>query len=413
MRDSDPALLRPADGQVSFSARLATSRQDGRLQLDSSLQRSQRVTTATGLLHLANPVLRDCLASRGALVVLSPSVDRIYGRRIRQYFAAVPDGPPAEFMVLDRSESSKSLAGVTEVCDRAAQAGLRRTAPIVAIGGGVCCDICGLAASLHRRGVPHIKIPTTLVGLVDAGIGTKNAVNHGRRKSAIGSFHPPEHSLLDTSFLASLPRRHLLNGVAEIVKMAIIGDEALFRLLAGDPVALIKSGFRARAPAAEQIVRLSVTGMLTELARNPFEKSDFRRKVDFGHTFSPHFEVASAYSILHGEAVAMDIALSAEIARAIGLLGAEDHARILSLLQDLGLELTWPGVSVAALWDSLAGIIDHRDGSLHLVVPTAIGACEFVPIEAISPQLLRACTDRLARRPGQARLRPLPDGVTV
>jgi 3-dehydroquinate synthase len=388
---------------VSASAQLTESDGGDVLRLESERRQVHQVTTTRDLLSSANPLLRDCLGARSALVVVSPSVWRLYGHDIRAYFAAQPAPCSVEFMVLDRSESSKSLDAAIEVCDRAEAAGIRRTSPIVAIGGGVCTDICGLAAALHHRGIPHIKVPTTLVGLIDAGIGTKNAVNHGCRKSAVGSFHPPEHSLLDARFLASLPRRHLANGMAEIVKLAVVGDESLFDLLACDGTALILSGFQAPAAAAARTIRRSVTGMLAELARNPFEHAEFRRKVDFGHTFSPHIEVASGHEVLHGEAVAMDVALSSQIARELGLLTEAELDRILALLEAFGLALTWPRLSIDALWAALPAVAEHRNGDLHLVVPCAIGGCDYLGLEAISPALLRTCVDRLAGRSADCR----------
>jgi 3-dehydroquinate synthase len=390
--------------EVRSSARLSETGDE--LRLDLGLDRTHHVTITRGLLAPANPVLRDRLASRDALVVVSPSVWRLYGRRIRDYLAARPGPPAVRFMVLERTEASKSLDGAVEVCERAAAAGLRRTSPIVAIGGGVCSDICGLAAALHRRGVPHIKVPTTLVGLIDAGIGSKNAVNHGGRKSALGAFHPPEHSLLDAGFLASLPRRHLVNGMAEVIKLAIVRDESLFALLSETATALVESRLQGPGPATSRMIRLSVAGMLAELASNPFETADFRRPVDFGHTFSPHIEVASGHSVLHGEAVAMDIALSAQVAWRLGCLAEDDLERILALMEEVGLALMWPGLSVDALWATLPGVVEHRNGDLNLVVPTAIGDCGYLGMEAISPALLRACLDRLARRSRRRRLPP-------
>lgn len=386
---------------VSSVSRLTRGADGTVFEMESTLRRTQRVTVSPGLLSPGNPVLSEALDGRQALVVVSPSVHRLYGGSIRRYFAADPGTPPPQFMILHCSEASKSLNAAVEVCERAAVTELRRTSPIVAIGGGVCCDVSGLAAALHRRGVPHIKVPTTLVGLVDAGIGTKNAVNHGGRKSALGSFHPPEHALLDVTFLRTLPRRHLVNGLAEVVKMAVVTDAELFDLLACDAATLVESGFRTPANSAAQLVSLSVADMLGELQQNLYENADYRRRADFGHTFSPYFEVASGHSILHGEAVAMDIALSAQIASALGLLADPALEQILCLLETVGLPLSWPRLSVDALWNSLAGIVDHRDGDLHLVVPTTIGNCEYLDIEAISPQLIESRAALLARRSRQ------------
>jgi len=380
------------------------------LCLEARLDRAHRVTIARDVFGSDNPLVRDCLSGRDALVVTSPTVHRLYGRRIRDYFA---DAPGVHFMVLRRTEASKSLDAVVEVSERAAAVGLRRTSPIVAVGGGVCSDISGLAAALHRRGVPHINVPTTLVGLVDAGIGTKNAVNHGRRKSALGTFHPPEHTVLDIGFLATLPRRQLANGLAEIVKLAVVKDRALFEILAQHGMTLLHNGFRTPVAAAEDTVRRAVAGMLAELARNQFEIADFRRKVDFGHTFSPHIEVASGHSVLHGEAVAMDVALSAQLAHDLGLLSADDLDRILTMLAEAGLALVWPGLSVEALMATLPSIVEHRDGNLHLVVPTGIGACDFLGVDDISPVLLRAALAKLVRRTQGADVRPPMSRQTV
>jgi 2-epi-5-epi-valiolone synthase len=401
-------------GRVTTSGRLTESGPGDVLWYESGLHRVHQVTLTRDLLSPANTLLLDCIDDRRALVVVSPSVWRLYGRRIEEYFTAQPGSSAVEFMVLDRSESSKSLDGAVEVCERAAAAGLRRTSPIVAIGGGVCSDICGLAAALHHRGIPHIKVPTTLVGLIDAGIGTKNAVNHAGRKSALGSFHPPEHSLLDTDFLASLPRRHLANGLAEIIKLAVVSDAALFALLTEAATALMESGFQAPAPAMARMIRLSVAGMLAELAKNPFETSaDFRRRVDFGHTFSPHIEVASDHAILHGEAVAMDIALSTQVACELGVLAEEDLERILSLIQEVGLALAWPRLSVEALWATLPDVVEHRNGDLHLVVPCAIGDCEYLGLDALSPALLQRCQELLLRRCAELRPADSRSGIRV
>lgn len=387
----------------SCAASLTTYGDGHDLRLTADLRRTHRVRLIRDVFAPENPVLRESIGSRPALVVASPSVYRLHVRKIRAYFDSGFGKQDTHFMVLARTESSKSFEAVLEVCERATAVGLRRTSPIVAVGGGVCIDICGVAAALHRRGIPHINVPTTLVGLVDAGIGTKNAVNHCGRKSALGSFHPPEHSLLDPAFLATLPRRHLLNGTAEIAKLAIVRDGRLFRLLREHGRKLVDSGFRLPGPGNE-VIRRAVYGMLDELSRNLYEIGDLRRSVDFGHTFSPHVEVASGHTVLHGEAVAIDIALSAEIACELGLLSGDERDRIVELLCELGLALTWPGLSVDGLWGSLANIVQHRDDELHLVVPTAIGNCTFVRQDSISPKLLRHCLNQLAERERTARL---------
>lgn len=370
----------------------------GVIRMRPTTAQTQEVVFTRDVLATGNPLLRDCLGGRTALIVVSPSIDRLYGAQIKEYFATERG---VGYMVLHCTEASKTLGAAIEVCERATELGLHRMSPIIAIGGGVCTDVCGVAAALLRRGIPHINLPTTVVGLIDAGIGIKNAVNHAGRKSALGAFHAPEYSLLDPSFLATLPRRQLVNGLAEAIKLAVVSDATLFDELADGGVALAEPGAASSLPLMEQVIRRSVTGMLHELAQNPFERKDFRRKVDFGHTFGPYFETASHHEVLHGEAVAMDMALSVEVAFRTGRLDSADRGRILDVVTAVGLPLVWPATSVADLWASLSSIVEHRNGELHLVVPTGIGTCDFVGMGELSPAFLAGCLRELAHGAGQ------------
>ncbi len=399
MPDTAALATRTQAGDPEGGASMLLNEPDEALQLDSALHRTQRVRHTSGVFDIDNPILREAVGGRSALVVCTPTVYRLYGAGIRDYVSTLPRPSSVEIMVLDRGESSKSLDAVVEVCECAASSRLLRTSPIVAVGGGVCTDICGLAAALYRRGIPHIKIPTTLVGLVDAGIGTKNAINHGGHKSNLGSFHPPEHSILDAGFLTTLPVRHLRNGLAEVAKLAIVADLALFELLDRHGLDLLRSGFRAPAAARNEVLQRSVAGMLDQLSQNLFEQVDYRRKVDFGHTLSPYIEVASEHEVLHGEAVAMDVALSSQIAHDLGLLHARDLDRILSLLSGLGLSLVWAPTQVDVLWSTLSSVNEHRNGDLHLVVPTGIGSCAYLELDAVTPQVLKDAHERLLLRP--------------
>jgi len=399
---TDQVLERSSGGTVSCSAVVSDSADRSSIRLESRLERCQEVHFSSDVFSADNSLVENCIAGRTPLVVLSPAVDRLYGPRIRSYFDGL--AAPSHFLVLQRGERSKVIDGALEICERASVVGLRRTDPIVAIGGGVCSDICGVAAALHRRGTPHINVPTTLIGLVDAGIGTKNGVNHGGRKSALGSFHPPEHAILDRAFLATLPGWAIASGLAEVIKLATATDSRLFALVAESGASLVRTRFQDPGGAADTIIERSVRGMLVQLADNLFEIDNYRRRVDFGHTFSPYFETASAYSLTHGEAVALDIALSTEIARALGHIEDSEGEAILSLLELVGLELVWQNTSVSDLWQTLQAVLEHRNGDLHLVVPSSVGECTFVPMECITPQLLRACTDGLQCRPANAEL---------
>ena len=368
------------------------------LRLRSQSTRVQDVVFTTHLLREDNPLLRQRLAGRRPLVVCTPTVERVYGRQLRAYLATLPrasGASGASVMVLDAPEQDKTMPAVLAVCERATEVGLGRLDPIVALGGGVCTDVCGLAAALYRRGTPHFKIPTTLVGIIDAGIGTKNAVNCAGRKNGIGSFHPPECSILDPGFLRSLPRRDLANGMAEIIKLAITTDAGLFAIVQRDGGRLIASAFRDPEEVGRAVLHRAAAGMLQELSQNLYEDLGFERPVDFGHTFSPHLEMTSGGQIRHGEAVALDIALSCQLASDLGLLSGRELEEILTALSELGLRTSWSSAWAEGLWASTQDVVRHRNGALNLVVPTTIGTCAYLGQDDISPGVLERALERL------------------
>ena len=251
----------------------------------------------------------------------------------------------------------------------------RRDEPIIAIGGGVLTDVVGFVASSYRRGVPHIKVPTTLMGYVDASIGIKTGINFNGSKNRLGSFHPPQKVLLDKSLLKTLPRRHILNGVCEIIKLAIIKDAELFSLLETHGTQSVDAQFQDEEGGA--ILDRAINGMLEELQPNLFEE-DLARKVDFGHTFSYGLETRHESHLFHGEAVLLDIVISTLIANARDLLTDEETSRIFRLINDLGIELNASILDPSLLWQSLTERTYHRNGLQRVPVPHGIGECTFV-----------------------------------
>jgi 3-dehydroquinate synthetase len=251
----------------------------------------------------------------------------------------------------------------------------RRDEPIIAIGGGVLTDVVGFVAGSYRRGVPHIKVPTTLMGYVDASVGIKNGINFNGRKNRLGSFEPPLQVLLDRSFLTTLPRRHILNGVCEIVKLAVIKDAALFVQLERHGANSIAENFQDAYGG--EILDRSISGMLEELQPNLFE-DELARTVDFGHTFSYGLETRHQDRLLHGEAVLLDIAVSVLIARRRRLLDAAATKRVFALIAGLGVDLQVELLDAQLMWHALLDRVEHRNGSQRVPLPDGIGRCVFV-----------------------------------
>ncbi len=357
-------------------------------RVDAGRLRGYSVALVEDLVQSGYRQLGELVAGRSALVVTTPTVEGLYARSAFHSLRQV--NPRTDLLVLDCSESSKSPETLLGICRRAAENGLDRKGLLIGIGGGVCTDLVTLAASLIRRGVDYVKVPTTLVGQVDAGIGVKGAVNFAGRKSFLGCFAPPLHVMIDPEFLSTLPLRLVRCGFAEILKVALARDAELLVL-----VERYWSGVDrppAESPAAlRDIVWRSTLGLLAELEANLYEDRSPERLADLGHTFSPALETSSGHSLHHGEAVAIDIALSAVLATQLGLLRSADQERILGVLRAVGLPLWHPLLTEELCWSSLNEAAVHRAGRPNLVLPVAIGAATFVrEIEAIAARDLRA-----------------------
>lgn len=315
------------------------------------------------------------------LVVLDSRIDALFGARIRTYFEA--HRVPYDICVIDAHERVKTMESVFKVVAAMDAFGVsRRAEPVVAIGGGVLTDIAGLATSLYRRSTPYIRVPTTLVGMVDAGIGAKTGVNFDQHKNRLGTYHPSDVTLVDPRFLATLPARHLRNGLAEVLKMALVRDADLFDLLATEGSRLVTEKLQHRPSAdggvaALRSIRRAIGGMLAELQPNLWEHQ-LERVVDYGHSFSPTVEMRALPGLLHGEAVSIDMALTSVLAYHRGLLTAAELERVLRVMAALALPTWHPVCTPELLATALADTVRHRDGRQRLPLTDGIGRVRFV-----------------------------------
>lgn len=307
-------------------------------------------------------------------VVLDENIEKYYGDEIYNYFRH--HQIEAKIISISGGEENKNLESYLSIVRELDSFPInRRNEPIIAIGGGVLTDVVGFVASTYRRGLPHIKVPTTLMGYVDASIGIKTGININGNKNRLGAFAPPQKVFLDKTFLKTLPKRHILNGVCEIIKLAIIKDANLFEYLETHGRESVEAQFQNEA--GETILNSAIHGMLEELEPNLFE-DDLMRKVDFGHTFSYGLETLYEADLLHGEAVLLDILLSSLIAKTRRLISEEDTSRIFQLINELGINIDISILESTMLWNSLEDRTYHRDGLQRVPMPLGIGGCTFV-----------------------------------
>ena len=393
-REATAAATPPSEAEFE---RFTSDRDPVFLPMWCEQSRRYAVVISDGLPDLRTVLPAVVLDSRRALAVTTPTVDRLHGAVFRRWLA--DSGMDAVVEVVRLDEEHKTMEAALRVSGCAQRHDLGRRDVMIAFGGGVCSDVVSVAASLTRRGVAHITVPTTLVGQVDAAIGLKGGVNFGGKKNYLGCFSPPEVALINPGFLATLPPRELRCGLAEIMKMALVRDRGLFDVLRVHGTALIDSVFASPPQIARYVVARSIELMLEELEPNSFEDKTLQRLVDFGHTFSGTLEELSAYELRHGEAVAVDMALSCELGARLGVIDRGECDAILDVFIRLGLPVWSRYCTPEATARAMEVTMAHRGGSLNLVVPRTIGEGAFIVDAGDVPGTeVLAAVDRLRSR---------------
>jgi 3-dehydroquinate synthase len=354
---------------------------------------------------LHNPLLARLVAGAGeeparkALVVLDGGLYRHHPRLlndISMYFDHYGDHldlacPP---LLLPGGEGVKNdPAYVAEIHDAIHQAGLCRHSYVIAVGGGALIDLAGFAAATAHRGVCLLRIPTTVMAQADAAIGVKNGVNAFGQKNFIGAFAPPRAVINDSRFLTTLSSRDWLSGVAEAVKVALIKDASFFAFLEEQAPALADR----RLEPMQQTIYRSAALHLQHIANggDPFELGS-SRPLDFGHWSAHKLEQLSGYALRHGEAVAVGLALDATYSCLAGVLCPGEWARVVTVLDRLGLPTYVHELENDALLGGLEEFRAHLGGRLTVMLLEAIG--RGLEVHALDAGLIRAAVGILRDR---------------
>jgi demethyl-4-deoxygadusol synthase len=335
-----------------------------------------------GVFAVENLELADTYRPYGrALMVVDETVLALYGEQIQNYF----DHHAIALTVLPVQirETAKSLETFERIVGQFDDYGLVRTEPVLVVGGGLTTDVAGFACASYRRSTPYIRIPTTLIGLIDASVSIKVAVNYGKHKNRLGAYHASQKVLLDFSFLKTLPEDQVRNGMAELIKISVVGNDEIFRLLEDHGPELLQTRFghldgtpELRA-AAERLTHQAIATML-ELEAPNLHEIDLDRVIAFGHTWSPTLELSPPVPFFHGQAINIDMALSTTLAERRGHLSVADRDRVLGVMSALGLALNSEYLTPELLEQATASILKTRDGLLRAAVPDPIGRCRFL-----------------------------------
>jgi 3-dehydroquinate synthase len=278
-------------------------------------------------------------------------------------------------------EAGKSLAAAERLIERLLDEQVHRRSLVVALGGGVVCDTVGFAASVYMRGIDYLNVPTSLMAQVDAAIGGKVAVNHETCKNLVGQFWHPRAVVVDPELLRTLPWDEVRNGLAEVVKVAMIHSADFFAELEAAAPRLVDEIGRERGH--DGVIAKAIKAKLDLLAPDPFERGDLRRTLNFGHTFAHPLEVSERFQLRHGFAVSVGMAIATAVAVNRGLLPKRQGDRVFALLRALGLRTCGPPLDPRLVWTNSRLIRCIRANCLHYVVPVAIGRVDF--IEDLNP----------------------------
>lgn len=335
-----------------------------------------------GVFSPENTELADAYRSYGrCLAVVDRAVHAHHGAAMQAYFDA--HGIALTVLPLTIREPDKSMRTVERIVDAFGEFGLVRTEPVLVIGGGLMTDVTGTACALFRRATNYIRIPTTLIGLIDASVAIKVAVNHGKNKNRLGAFHASQQVILDFSFLETLPVDQVRNGMAELVKIATVGNAGIFDLLEKYGEDLLHTRFGhldGTAELREIAHRLTYDAIRTmlELEVPNLQELDLDRVIAFGHTWSPTLELTPDPPYFHGHAISVDMALSTTLAERRGYVTASERDRVFALLSRLDLTLDSPYLTPELLTKATDSIVQTRNGQLRAAVPRPIGSCFFV-----------------------------------
>ena len=335
-----------------------------------------------GVFDIKNPELAETYKEFGrCLAVIDANVNKFYGSQIKEYFQHY--NLDLTVFPVTITEPNKSIETFSKIVDAFVDFKLVRKEPVLVVGGGLVTDVTGFACSAYRRRSNYIRIPTTLIGLIDASVAIKVAVNHKKLKNRLGAYHASKKVFLDFSFLGTLPTEQVRNGMAELVKIAVVANEEVFNLLEEHGKELLRTHFGNIDATPEikevaQKVTYEAIKTMLELEVPNLHELDLDRVIAYGHTWSPTLELAPRVPIYHGHAVNIDMALSATIAQKRGYISPEQRDRILGLMSRIGLSLDHPLLDEELLWRATESISLTRDGKQRAAVPKPIGTCFFV-----------------------------------
>jgi 3-dehydroquinate synthase len=303
------------------------------------------------------------------IIITDEKVKKLYGKKLSKSL------PRCIILSVAEGEKSKSIDTIKKLCEKIFSFGIDRKACVVALGGGVVGDIAGFVSAVYMRGIDYVQVPTTLLAMVDSSIGGKTGVDLLKGKNIVGAFKQPKKVYVDLRYLESLSNEEMQNGMSEIVKAAIIGDNRLFQMIQNNLVRIMRKEDRVIA----EMINRAILVKKKIVERDEFESGE-RMKLNFGHTIGHAIESLSGYKIKHGKAVAIGMITESRIAHKLGRLSSVEMLKINLLVRRCCLDIYEKGFKFLSNDKSLDNVIEIMthdkksfSGKIRLAVPVKIG----------------------------------------
>jgi 3-dehydroquinate synthase len=295
------------------------------------------------------------------VLVIHPRALRLTGDTVREELAAA--GFTALTAEIPDAEEGKHIEVASFCWQVLGQNDFTRSDAVVAVGGGAVTDLAGFVAATWLRGVKVIHMPTSLLAMVDAAVGGKTGINTAEGKNLVGAFHPPAGVLADLDTLDTLPKNEMISGMAEVIKCGFIADPVILELIERDPAAVSDP----RSDAVRELIQRAIA-VKAKVVSADLKEAGEREILNYGHTLGHAIELVERYSWRHGAAVSVGMMFAAELARSVGRLSDADADRHRSILESLGLPITYRRDRWQALLDGMRRDKKSRGDLLRFVV---------------------------------------------
>lgn len=330
---------------------------------------SYNILICSDELNKLGPCLKRLNIGNDAVIITNVKIKKLFGNKLEKQL--VSNGFSVRFETIPDGEKAKSEKECMRLLNNISKIDTLRRVFIIALGGGVTGDLAGFTASVYKRGIPYVQVPTTLLSQVDSAIGGKTAIDLNAGKNLVGAFYQPKLVFSDTSFLRSLPEKEMISGLAEAIKYGIIKSPDLFNFIETNYTKIL----RYDKKCLQRVVYECSFIKAGIVEKDEMDNKNIRVVLNLGHTIGHAIEAAISYRKVynHGQAVALGILSSVYIARKMGLLAEKSSRRITNVIKNVGLPVKLKDVSLKNILSAQSHDKKFIHGKNRFVLPVKIG----------------------------------------